>query len=213
MKFKFDFKRKLYLITDEKLISRKNFIEKIKEAAKSGIKIIQIREKKSKLHDRVELIKKVVETARELKIKIIINDDPYLAKEVNADGVHLGKNDYSIKLARSILGEDAIIGISCYGSVELAEKMEKEGADYVSFGNFFLSPTKPDEKIIPLNTLKKAKEKLKIPVIAIGGINHKNAKKVFESGADSIAVVSDILARNNIKEAVRNYLKKKLIEL
>lgn len=216
---KYDFNKKIYLITDEKLILRKKFIERIKEAAISGIDIIQIREKKSTIRERLELSREVIKAVKKMNIKVIINDDPYLARAVGADGVHIGKNDGDIKLAKNILGKRAIVGVSCYGDIELALQMQRDGADYVSFGNVFLSPTKPEEKIISLEVIKKARERLKIPIVAIGGINSKNASSVFEAGADCVSVISDILRKKEIKKAIsdfnynfksirRNYVKK-----
>lgn len=198
--FKYDFKKKLYLITDEKLIKRKNFIEKIKEACANGIDLIQIREKNTKLIDRVELCKEVVKVAHKFGAKVIINDDPQLALVCKADGVHIGKEDASISKARALLGEKAIIGVSCYGDIDLALRMEKLGADYVSFGNFYFSPTKPNEKIIPIDILRQAKERLKIPIVAIGGITEKNFQKLLQEGADAVCSVSALLKGKKIKK-------------
>lgn len=200
MKIKYDFSKKIYLITDEKLLSRRHFIDSIRQACASGIDIIQIREKKSAMTDRTELCKKAVKAAHEMGAKVIINDDPVLAAVCEADGVHIGKKDSSLQKARAMLGQRAIIGVSCYGDINLAMEMEKGGADYVSFGNFYLSPTKPEEKIISLGILTEAKKKINIPVLAIGGINESNCAEVFESGADCICCVSAILKKGKIKK-------------
>lgn len=200
MKVKYDFKKKLYLITDENLMPRNVFLDKIREACAVGIDIIQIREKKSMLADRIELCRQVVKVAHKKGAKVIINDDARLAAACGADGVHIGKDDGSLENARALLGREAIIGVSCYGDVELALEMEKRGADYVSFGNFYPSPTKPSEKIIPLEVLRRAKEKLSIPVLAIGGINESNYTEVFKSGADCICCVSALLSSKKIKK-------------
>lgn len=199
MKIKYDFSKKIYLITDEKLLSRRHFIDSIRQACAGGIDIIQIREKKSALADRTELCRKAVKAAHEMGAKVIINDDPELAAASEADGVHIGKKDAGLKKARALLGPDAIIGVSCYGDINLAMEMEKGGADYVSFGNFYLSPTKPEEKIIPLSILTEAKKKINIPVLAIGGINENNFTEVLESGADSICCVSALIKKGKIK--------------
>ncbi len=200
MSQKYDFKNKLYLITDEILLPRKIFLSRIKQACKAGIDLIQIREKKSDHYDRLEICRETVKLAHSFGAKIIINDDPLLAAACGADGVHIGKYDVGIKEARDILGQKAMIGVSCYGDVELAQRMQKSGADYVSFGNFFLSPTKPLEKIVPLDIISQAKRKLKIPVLAIGGINEKNFTQLIEKGADGVCCVSALLKTKEIKK-------------
>lgn len=195
-------KDRLYLITDEKLLSRKDFLKKISEAASAGAGLIQLREKAGRIRDRVELARKMVETAHARGARVIINDDPWLAAAINADGVHLGKDDADVEAARELLGPDAIIGVSCYGDIERAVAMEQKGAAYVSFGACFVSPTKPKEALVPLSVFRRARARLKIPLAAIGGINAGNAGCVMAAGADMISVVSSVFSRKQIAKAV-----------
>lgn len=112
-----------------------------------------------------------------------------LAKAIDADGVHIGGDDTPIGVARKILGDKKIIGVSCYGDIEAAKKAAKEGADYVAFGSFFSSKTKPNAKKADIGVLKEAK-KLGVPVCAIGGIEAANADTLINAGADMLAVIS-----------------------
>jgi len=195
-------KGRLYAITDEKLIARKDFLKKIAAAASAGAGIIQLREKASRLRDRLELAKEAVRTAHAHGARLVINDDPWLAAAIGADGVHIGRDDASVETSRALLGPGAIIGVSCYGDLELALRMQREGADYVSFGACFRSPTKPKEPLVPLSVFTEAKRRLKLPLVAIGGINKHNAALVTAAGADMISVVSSVFALRETARAV-----------
>ncbi len=195
----------LYVITDEKLMSRKNFLAKIAEAAAAGAAIIQLREKASRIRDRLELAKEAVKAAHAHGAKFVINDDPELAAAIGADGVHVGKDDAGVAACRALLGPEAIVGVSCYGDIELARRMERDGADYVSFGACFKSPTKPKEEIVPLSVFGEAKKRLKVPLVAIGGIDQGNAGSVLAAGADMISVVSSVFARRQVARAVEEF--------
>jgi thiamine-phosphate pyrophosphorylase len=195
-------KGRLYAITDEKLIARKDFLKKIAAAASAGAGIIQLREKASRLRDRLELAKEAVRTAHAHGARLVINDDPWLAAAIGADGVHLGRDDASVETSRALLGPGAIIGVSCYGDVGLALRMQREGADYVSFGACFRSPTKPKELLVPLSIFAEARRRLKVPLVAIGGINKDNAALVTAAGADLISVVSSVFALRETARAV-----------
>ena len=131
-----------------------------------------------------------VERAHNASALAIINDDPALAAEVNADGVHLGLSDPKISTARALLGENRIIGATCHSSLQLARRAIIQGADYVAFGSVFKSPTKPDAERIALTQLRHYVAQLNVPVCAIGGINKMNIRTVTATGADLIAVAS-----------------------
>ncbi|HIM58620.1 MAG TPA: thiamine phosphate synthase [Gammaproteobacteria bacterium] len=120
----------------------------------------------------------------------IINDDINLAQKINADGVHLGKEDDTIQTARQILGADAIIGVSCYNDIKLAEHAQNQGANYVAFGALFPSRTKPNAPSCPLNTITRAKQQLSIPIVGIGGINFDNQQQAFDAGCDAVAMIN-----------------------
>ncbi len=195
----------IYVITDEHLMARKDFIKKITEAASAGAGLIQLREKTSRIRDRLALAKEAVKAAHSFGARIIINDDPWLAAAIDADGVHIGRTDGSVKTARGLLGHKAIIGVSCYGDIELALRSQKEGADYVSFGACFRSPTKPGEAVVPLSLFGEAKKRIKIPLVAIGGINRNNAPLVLAAGADMVSVVSAVFSRARVAIAIKEF--------
>ncbi len=120
----------------------------------------------------------------------IINDDINLAEKVGADGVHLGKNDNTIGYARKQLGDDAVIGMSCYDDINLAKQAQNLGADYVAFGALFPSSTKPNTVLCSLDTIIQAKQVLNIPIVGIGGINFFNQQFAFNAGCDAVAMIS-----------------------
>jgi thiamine-phosphate pyrophosphorylase len=195
--------RGLYAITDETLIPEIQFHHIIKQALQGGAGIIQYRDKSNNLEKRKKQGTELRMLCDQYGALFIINDDLELAKRVNADGVHLGENDASISEARALLGKNAIIGVSCYNQLELAIKAESEGANYIAFGAFFASPTKPKARTAELDLIIKAKRRLTAPVCAIGGINLNNAKEVFDAGADMVAIIGGLFAQPNIKAVSR----------
>ncbi len=191
----------LYAITDENLIADETLEEKVEQAILGGVKVIQLRDKYHSFEKRLERAKRVKLITNKYNIPLIINDDPYVALESNADGVHLGKEDLGVNEIETFMKikkilKSKIIGISCYDNIERALKFEKLGADYVAFGAIFPSVTKPCEPVVnSIDLLKKAKKKLKIPVVAIGGINEHNYNLIINF-VDAIAVVSAIFNGN-----------------
>jgi thiamine-phosphate pyrophosphorylase len=197
--------KRLYAITDKKLIPRDRFIETVEKAVRGGAKIIQIREKDTPEEEIIWLGKGLLEVTRRYRIPLIINDSPKLAKEIGAGGVHLGRDDPGIFEARSLLGNEAIIGVSCYGEIERGLMAEREGADYVTFGTPFFTPTKPHRKPTPFEVLREAKRKItKIPVFAIGGITKENAQSVLETGVDGFAVIASVFGSPDPEKAARD---------
>ncbi len=184
----------LYAITDEHLISEQDFDRKVEQALQGGAKIIQYRDKSNNTKKRQQQAHSLRQLCGKYNALCIINDDIQLAKTVNADGVHLGNNDDSLFSARETLGEDSIIGVSCYNDLSLAISAEKNGANYVAFGAIFPSSTKPNAPVAGLEIIAQAKEQLSLPICTIGGINHKNIQQVIQHGADMVAVISDIFA-------------------
>ncbi len=129
----------------------------------------------------------------------IVNDDLRLAVLCGADGVHLGADDASLKEARINLGPDSIIGVSCYGDLERAARAQAEGADYLAFGSFYSSGTKPQAPLVPLSTLQLARLRFTLPLRAIGGIQPENAQALREAGADAVAVISALFDAQDIQ--------------
>lgn len=135
----------------------------------------------------------------------IINDNVLLAEQTAADGVHLGRDDGSIAEARAQLGNDKIIGVSCYNRLELARHATQQGADYVAFGAFFASPVKPNAPVATLELLRQARRELSQPIVAIGGITPQNGKQLIEAGADALAVISAVFSTLDIQQAAQQF--------
>jgi len=190
----------LYVITDTQLMNQHNLIKMVEEALKGGAKWVQFRDKISDKSTKIELASRLKQLCQNYQAWLIINDDIQLAKNVNAHGVHIGKDDADISIARKILGPQAIIGVSCYNDLNLAKKMQTLGANYIAFGRFFASKTKPNAPQANIETLTLAKQQLNIPIVAIGGITTNNAQQLIDAGADSLAVIQGVFAQPNIQE-------------
>ncbi len=193
----------LYALTDRVLTPRELLTRKVREALLGGARIIQLRDKASTDEELVPVSLELKDLCEGFGRLFIVNDRVSLAKKVKAHGVHIGKDDISLERAREELGDKAIIGVSCYNSLELAMKYERMGADYVAFGSFFPSPTKPGAVRADTGLLKKARGRLNVPICAIGGINHENAGLLVENGVDMVAVVSALWKSKDIKKGAR----------
>lgn len=196
----------LYVITDERLTPYEGgrIFKLVEKVLKGGARVLQLRDKSKSDEELYEIALKLKELCRAYGALFIVNDRPYLAKEVSADGVHLGKDDPKLIKVKNLLPQK-IIGISCYGDLERAKEAERLGAGYVAFGSFYPSPTKPDSKIVPKEILKLAKRELKIPVCAIGGITLERAEELIRLGADLIAVISDIWLSEDPEKRAKAY--------
>ena len=195
----------LYAITDENLIPEKHFNQIVESALQGGAKIIQYRDKSINQEKRLRQATNLQSLCQKYKSLCIINDDIELAKEINADGVHLGKDDNSIAEARRVLGNGAIIGVSCYNDLSLAIDAERNSADYVAFGAIFPSPTKPNTAIADLDIISQAKSQLSIPICVIGGITETNIQQVVEHGSDMAAVISSLFSVNDTKDTASTF--------
>jgi thiamine-phosphate pyrophosphorylase len=194
----------LYAITDPDLLSEEILIASVKAAILGGARVIQYRNKQATPEHQHEQASQLSHLCHQHQVCFIINDDPQLAKAVKADGVHVGKEDGKIADARRQLGEDAIIGVSCYNQLENAHKAIAQGADYVAFGRFFPSRTKPDAVQADLQLLEQAARQLKVPIVAIGGVTRDNAAQLINRGAHAIAVINDLF---HDEQAVYNTAK------
>ncbi len=182
----------LYAITDPTLINDLDLMQAVTLAIKGGARVIQYRNKLACAELQEIQAQALAQLCKQYNVCFIINDDPQLAKKVNADGVHVGKDDGKISAARKILGSDAIIGISCYNQLDNVRQAKADGADYIALGRFFPSKTKPDAVQANLALLEQVKQEIDLPVVAIGGINHDNAEALITRGADAIAVIYDL---------------------
>lgn len=193
----------LYVITDPNLSSPNNIVDHVTSALKGGAKIVQFRDKTSDFSTQLTIAKQLKTLCDQYQAWFIINDNIELAQQSQAHGVHIGKNDSDLQSARNILGAKAIIGVSCYNDLSLALKMQNMGADYVAFGRFFPSSTKPNAPQADLQTLVEAKHSLSIPIVAIGGIDTHNANQLLATDVDSLAVIQGVFAQDDIQSAAR----------
>lgn len=196
--------RGLYAVTDSAL-SGDALVQQVAQAIQSGAVMIQYRDKSSAAGQRLWQANDLQMLCQSLRVPLIINDDIELARQCRAAGVHLGKDDASIEQARAALGQQAIIGVSCYASLPRALAAQANGADYVAFGSFFASPTKPAAERADLELLRAARAQLQMPIAAIGGITPDNGRALVEAGADLLAVVSGVFGAADIALAARDY--------
>ena len=197
---------KLYLITDSDILKGRDFYHCIEEALKGGVTMLQLREKEADGKEFLEKAMNLRELTRKYGVKFIINDRIDIAMLCDADGVHLGQSDIPAKEARKLM-PGKIIGVSCR-TVEEAEKAKEDGADYLGVGDTFGTQTKLDAKRVSLDTLKDIKEKVNLPITAIGGLNLDNLDYVKKCNIDGYAVISAILAKENIKKECESWIIK-----
>ncbi len=197
----------LYAITNEQMIAPKKFTSRVRQALEGGAKVIQYRNKSQHHELRLEQAESVVALCAEFGALSIINDDIELCKLTNSDGLHIGSNDDDVVYARSELGPEKIIGVSCYSSVDLANQAIAASADYVAFGSVFASSTKPEAPVANLDVLRKAKKELNVPIVAIGGINLNNVSQVIATGVDSVAIISGVFASDDVNVAAHSFAK------
>jgi thiamine-phosphate pyrophosphorylase len=180
-------KRKfIYLISPNNVYPR--FYQDLEKVLSSGkISLFQMRFKKYSFEKKVTVGKKIKQICKKNNVKFLINDDPELSKKLNADGCHLGQNDMSITEARKIVG-NKIIGITCHNSINLAKAAIKGKADYIAFGAFFSTKTKKVKYRATTKILDKVKKLTRLPIVAIGGINISNYKKLLLKNANLLAI-------------------------
>jgi thiamine-phosphate pyrophosphorylase len=172
-----------------------------------GAQLIQYRNKSANEALRLKQAHSLAALCREFHVPLIVNDHLDLAIEVNADGVHLGSDDTPIADARHKLGARKIIGASCYNGLEQALEAERQGADYVAFGAFFASTTKPHAVAATKELLRKAKDLLRVPVVAIGGITARNAMELIDEGADALAVSHAVFAAPDVQSEAETFVR------
>ena len=196
----------LYAITPD-MADLNTLVHKTQLALEGGAFMVQYRSKKQDHAVKMQQCAAILRLCREYGVPCIVNDDVEMCRILEADGVHLGENDDNIAEVRRILGEDAIIGSSCYDQLDRAKQAQKEGATYVAFGAVFPTPTKPNAPRATLELLREAKHEIHIPIVAIGGITVNNAHDVIEAGVDAIAVITSLFEAKTIKETAETFLK------
>jgi len=191
----------LYAITpevDDTLEGTTRLLVNARAAIEGGARVLQYRNKRAKSAKRLEHALGLSAICSKFGALFIVNDDVELAMQVEADGVHLGKTDGDIAKARKRIGNNRLLGASCYNELALAQAARDAGADHIAFGAMFASSTKPGAVRAPLSLFSEARY-LKLPMVAIGGINSSNAADVVGAGADAIAVVSDLFDAPDIR--------------
>ena len=195
----------LYAITDEQLIPPGQLTRCVGEAIAGGASVIQYRNKQGLAQQRQHEATALVKLCHQHSIPLIINDDVALATSTGASGVHLGKSDASIEQARQQLGSQAIIGVSCYNSLERAVMAAQAGADYVAFGRFFTSHSKPNAQPADITLLNQARRQLDLPIVVIGGITPDNGGSLLAAGANLLAAIHGVFGQADIRAAATRY--------
>ena len=184
--------RGLYAVTDGAVRPLAVLASLVEQVILGGAVLVQYRDKTGEAARRAREVGALLEVCRARSVALLVNDDVTLARATGADGVHLGREDLPLGEARAVLGPDALIGVSCYASPERALAAQDSGADYVAFGRFFPSATKPHATPVGIEVLVAVRPRLRVPVVAIGGITPENAPALIAAGADLLAVVSGV---------------------
>jgi thiamine-phosphate pyrophosphorylase len=193
----------LYAITPD-TADLDGLLVRVAACLNGGARVVQYRNKIANVSHLV-MATAVAALCRQYGVPLIVNDDVELALKAAADGVHLGRDDGDIASARQKLGSDCMIGISCYGDLQLALAAQQAGADYVAFGSIFVSSTKPHAPHAPLTLLTQAAAQLQIPIVAIGGITLQNAPQAIAAGADSVAIISAVFDAPDVRQAAQDF--------
>ena len=196
--------RGLYVLTDPELTARAGVVRAVTSVIAGGAAAVQYRNKDGDEHARMEEAASLLALCREHGVPLIVNDDVALAATIGADGVHVGRDDADLRSARHALGERAIVGVSCYDSEHRADEAEHDGADYVAFGSFFPSRTKPRAVSAHPSLLAKSR---RVPVVAIGGITADNAPGLLSAGAGLLAVAHGVLGQPDPEAAARAFAR------
>jgi thiamine-phosphate pyrophosphorylase len=197
--------RGLYVITPTDLATRAGLLSAVEQTLRGGARIVQYRDKSGDPVRRLDRASALRTLCRRFDVPLIVNDDPGLAARVRADGVHLGREDADPAAARAALGPHALVGVSCYDDYARAVRARAAGADYVAFGSFHPSPTKPQAVRADPRLLRRARRELGLPVVAIGGITPENGRALIDAGADMLAVISAVFDQPDIAAAARAF--------
>ena len=198
-------KKFIYLISPNKIIDKLFYYELNLVLKSNKISFFQLRLKKENIKKKIIIAKKIIKICKKYKVKFIVNDDPYLALKVKADGCHLGQKDMNAKYAKRII-KDKIIGVTCHNSIKLAKIALLNKANYIAIGAFYQTKTKKVKHKANFQILKKIKKLVNLPIVAIGGINEKNYKKLLLNKADFLAISGYIWNNKKYKphQAIKN---------
>ncbi|WP_278439295.1 thiamine phosphate synthase [Pseudomonas oryzihabitans] len=194
--------RGLYAITDSALLAEGRLLPYVEAALQGGARLVQYRDKSGDASRRQDEAAALADLCRQHGAQLIINDDLALARRLGV-GLHLGQKDGSLAAARADLGADALLGGTCHASLELAEAAAQAGVNYLAFGRFFASSTKPDAPPAPLELLDQARSRFALPVCAIGGVTLDNGPLLLDHGVDLLAVVHSLFSAASAGEVER----------
>ncbi len=191
----------LYAITAPRRAGQSGLLDAAAATLGAGTRVLQYRDKSDDAERRLTEANALAALCRQHGAAFIVNDDIELALQVNADGVHVGRDDAGVARARSALGPGRVLGVSCYADLDRAGAAVEAGADYLAFGSVYPSPTKPQAGLAPLDILTEARRRFALPVVAIGGITADNIGEVTAAGADAVAVVDAVFGADDPRAA------------
>ena len=194
----------MYAVTPNDLDTAR-LCNNVEAALRGGVKLVQYRNKMTDTGLRLMQASALLALCRSFKVPLVINDHLDLCAQIDADGLHLGATDCDLSAARRLLGNDKIIGASCYNQIDLALKAKEAGASYVIFGVSFNSDSAPDALEVPLSEFIEAKQKISIPIVVIGNLTLDNAAQVIKAGATSIALMNGLFNAKNIQETSQQF--------
>lgn len=199
--------RGLYAITPAYQTQDAPLTEQVQLAIAGGARLIQYRDKTDEADRRRREVGALLAVCRAAGVPLIVNDDVELALSAGADGVHLGRDDPDPAAARRRLGAGAVIGVSCYDQLARAREAQAAGADYIAFGRFFRSASKPQATPADPELLRQARRELDLPLVAIGGITPDNAPALLAAGADLLAVIHGVFGQGDVRAAAQGYAR------
>lgn len=194
----------LYAITPDQQ-NTAELLRKVRLVLSGGAQVLQYRNKSADTELKLEQARALRELTNEFSVPLIINDDVALVRQADADGVHLGGEDGSVIAARAVLGNDKLIGVSCYNRMALAHEAVRQGANYVAFGSFFASAVKPETVMASPDLLRQARREINLPLVAIGGITLLNCTQLLGAGANALAVISAVFSAEDIQGTARQF--------
>ena len=198
---------RLYLVTNRYQDSLESFLEKVETACRSGVTIVQLREKNITTNQYYQLAKQVKEITDAYQVPLIIDDRLDICMAVDAAGLHIGDDELPVSVARQVLGPEKILGVTAK-TVKRALEAEEGGADYLGTGAIFPTTTKENAPITLISTLKTICQRVAIPVVAIGGLTSENIDQLIDTGIAGVAVVRDLMQAEDIEEKTQAFLTK-----
>jgi len=196
---------RLYAITDEKVLPNVRLIQKVAEVLEAGVRLLQVRFKKTAAREQLSLGQEIRVLTSKYNALLVINDSPELAKEIGADGVHLGADDPQVPHARGILGKDAIIGVSCYEDMDLVKRWTPEDVSYIGLSSPYPSSTKHKEKV-SLPRFRELVAASRLPCYAIGGITSEKVSEMMGAGCWGVAAISAVFGAEDPAYETKRFL-------